>query len=88
MIQQLKGKKLELQFKWHRRNETIDPSTKKSGLAGISKLKSVQQKKERLLELAMFARTVDLRAESPAANSESYQVRLLLPLGAFADAFL
>jgi hypothetical protein len=69
MIQQLKGKKLELQFKWHRRNKTIDPSTKKSGLAGISKLKSVQQKKERLLELAVFARTVDLRAESqPTAN--------------------
>jgi hypothetical protein len=53
-IRLLKGEKLALQVKWHKRNVTMDPESKKPGVVGMSKL-SADEKRDRLVELAEFA---------------------------------
>jgi hypothetical protein len=50
----LKGKKLVLQVKWHKRNITMDPELKKPGVVGMSKLLA-DKKRNQLFELAVFA---------------------------------
>lgn len=85
-IQQLKGKSLDLQIKWHRHNKTIDPTTKKAGLAGISELKTVQQKKDRLTELAVHARTCAPLDGTPIPAAGSYKVSLEVRSATHTDA--
>lgn len=68
-IRALKGQKLALQIKWHQRNKTMDPETRKKATAGMSKL-SANEKRERLVELAAFAAegmVVDEPEKAPGA---------------------
>jgi hypothetical protein len=78
-IHQLKGKKLQLQILWHRRNQTRDTKTGKLAVIGITNLLA-PAKRDRLVELAAMAKdpsnaNPDRDRDSGAAgSSETHRV--------------
>jgi hypothetical protein len=82
-IRALKGQKLALQIKWHQRNKTMDPQTRKKATAGMSKL-FTDEKRERLVELAAFA-SEGMVVDEPEKSPGSYQVRSFIQLSACSD---
>jgi hypothetical protein len=72
-IRLLKGEKLALQIKWHKRNVTMDPESKKPGVVGMSKL-SADDKRDRLVELAVFAQNSPPGPKKASRASKTHRV--------------
>jgi hypothetical protein len=72
-IRLLKGKKLVLQVKWHKRNITMDPKSKKPAVVGMSKL-SADKKRDQLVELAVFVQNSPLGPKKASRASKTHWV--------------